>query len=84
VWYASYHPQLHLGHLERRMIQSGHVKEGEHLTKEEFSLRTSHAIDKLAVNQIKKEVEPFVKNPEALEVWSKEFFRDVVKRIVLV
>jgi len=84
VWYASYHPQLHLGHLERRMIQSGHVKEREALTKEEFSLRTSHAIDKLDVNQIKKEVEPFVKNPEALEVWSKEFFRDVVKRIVLV
>ena len=84
VWYASYHPQLHLGHLERRMIQSGHVKEREALTKEEFSLRTSHAIDKLDVNQIKKEVEPFVKNPEALEVWSKEFFRDVIKRIVLV
>jgi hypothetical protein len=36
------------------------------------------------VNQIKKEVEPFVMNPEALEVWSKEFFRDVIKRIVLV
>lgn len=84
VWYATHHPQLHLGHLERRMIQSGHVKEGEHLTTEEFFLRTSNAIDKLDVNQIKKEVEPFVKNPEALDVWSKEFFRDVVKRIVLV
>jgi hypothetical protein len=84
VWYAAHHPQLHLGHLEQRMIQSGHVKEGEHLTKEEFSSRISHAIDKLNVNQIKKEVEPFVKNPDVLEVWSKEFFRDVIKRIVLV
>lgn len=84
VWYAASHPQLHLGHLEQRMIQSGHVKEGEHLTKEEFFLRTSNAIDKLDVNQIRKEVELFVKNPEALDVWSKEFFRDVVKRIVLV
>jgi hypothetical protein len=60
------------------------VKEGEHLTKEKFSLLTSNAIDKLDVNQIKKEVEPFVLKPEALEVWSKEFFRDVIKRIVLV
>jgi predicted nucleotidyltransferase component of viral defense system len=84
VWYAAHHPQLHLGHLEQRMLQSGHVKEGEHLTKEKFFLLTSNAIDKLDVNQIKKEVEPFVKNPEALKVWSKEFFRDVVKRIVLV
>jgi hypothetical protein len=84
VWYAAHHPQLHLGHLEQRMIQSGHVKEGEHLTKEEFFLRTSNAIDKLDVSQIKKEVESFVKNPETLDVWSKEFFQDVVKRIVLV
>ena len=84
VWYAAHHPQLHLGHLEQRMIQSGHVKEGARLTEEKFFLLTSNAIDKLDVNQVKKEVEPFVKNPEALQVWSKEFFRDVVKRIVLV
>jgi predicted nucleotidyltransferase component of viral defense system len=84
VWYASHHPQLHLGHLEQRMIQSGHVKQGDHLTKEKFFLLTSNAIDKLDINQVKKEVEPFVKNHNALQVWSKEFFRDVVKRIVLV
>ena len=24
VWYAANHPQLHLKHLEQRMIQSGH------------------------------------------------------------
>jgi predicted nucleotidyltransferase component of viral defense system len=84
VWYASHHPQLHLDHLEQRMIQSRHVKEGNRLTKEKFFLLTSNAIDKLDINQVKKEVEPFVKNPDALQVWSKEFFRDVVKRIVLV
>jgi predicted nucleotidyltransferase component of viral defense system len=84
VWYASHHPQLHLDHLEQRLIQSRHVKEGDRLTKEKFFLLTSNAIDKLDINQVKKEVEPFVKNPDALQVWSKEFFRDVVKRIVLV
>jgi predicted nucleotidyltransferase component of viral defense system len=84
VWYASLHPQLHLDHLEQRMIQSRHVKEGDRLTNERFFLLTSNAIDKLDINQVKKEVEPFVKNPDALQVWSKDFFRDVVKRIVLV
>lgn len=84
VWYASHHPQLHLDHLEQRMIQSRHMKEGNRLTKEKFFLLTSSAIDKLDINQVKKEVEPFVKNPDALQVWSKEFFRDVVKRIVVV
>lgn len=84
VWYAAYHPQLHLSHLEKRMIQSGHLKEGEHLTREKFLALTSKAIQKLNVEQARREVEPFVKNPEALEVWSKEFFQDVAGRIVLI
>jgi len=84
VWYAAYHPQLHLSHLEKRMIQSGHLKEDEHLTREKFLALTSKAIEKLNVEQARKEVEPFVKNPEALEVWSKEFFQDVAGRIVLI
>ncbi len=45
---------------------------------------TSKAIAKLNVEQARKEVEPFVKNPEGLEVWSKEFFQDVAGRIVLI
>jgi predicted nucleotidyltransferase component of viral defense system len=84
VWYAAYHPQLHLTHLEQRMIQSGHLKDGEHLTRERFFAHTSEAIEKVNVEQARKEAEPFVQNPEALAVWSKEFFRDVVGRIVLI
>ena len=66
------------------MIQSGHLKEGEHLTRERFFAHTSEAIENVNLEQARKEVEPFVKNPEALAVWSKEFFRDVVGRIVLI
>ena len=84
AWYAAYHPQLRLSHLEQRMTQSGHLEEGEHLTREKFVALTLKAIGKVNVEQARKEVEPFVKNPEALAVWSKEFFRDVVGRIVLI
>lgn len=83
VWYAANHPQLHLGHLERRMIQSGHLEKGEQLTPEKFFALVTEAINQLDVNQARTEVEPFVKNPEALEVWSRDFFRDVAKRIVV-
>ncbi len=84
VWYAANHPQLHLFHLEQRMIQSGHLKRNEHLNQEKFCNLMSTAIEKLNVDQARKEVEPFVKNPEALQVWSKEFFHDVAGRIVLI
>jgi len=84
VWYAAYHPQLRLGHLEQRMIQSGHLKEGELLTAKGFFAIAEKTIDKVNLEQARKEVEPFVKHPEALAIWSKDFFRDVVRRIVLI
>ena len=84
VWFAANHPQLHLSHLEQRMIQSGHLKRNEHLTRETFTGFLSKAIETLNVDQARREVEPFVKNPEGLKVWSKEFFHDVSGRIVLI
>jgi len=84
VWYAANHPQLHLSHLEQRMIQSGHLKKAQRLNPETFSTIAAMAIDKLDVSQARREVEPFVKDPEALTVWSREFFYDVIRRIVLV
>jgi hypothetical protein len=84
VWYVANHPQLHLSHLEQRMTQSGHLKESERLTPEKFFVLTMETIDRLDVSQARKEVEPFVKNPESLTVWSRAFFQDVIGRIVVV
>ena len=39
------------------------------------------AINRLDVDQARKEVEPFVRIPESLFVWSREFFLDVASRI---
>lgn len=38
----------------------------------------------LDVDQARREVEPFVKHPEVLAIWSREFFQDVGKRIRVV
>jgi predicted nucleotidyltransferase component of viral defense system len=84
VWYAANHPQLHLEHLEQRMIQSGHLKKTEKLTPEKLSAIEKTVIEKLDVSQARKEVEPFVKDPETLTIWSREFFRDVMCRIAFI
>jgi predicted nucleotidyltransferase component of viral defense system len=84
VWYAANYPQLHLSHLEQRMIQSGHLKADEDLTPKKFMTFMSNVIKRLDVNQARKEVELFVKNPDALKVWSKEFFHEVAGRVVLI
>ena len=81
VWYAANHPELHLAHLEQRMRQSGDWKGQADLTDEAFRERLDEAIDALDVNQARAEVEPFVKNPDAMIVWSRDFFREVAGRI---
>jgi predicted nucleotidyltransferase component of viral defense system len=84
VWYAANHPELHLGHLEERMRQTGHWKGKDPLTQEKFQEQLRSTITKLDVKQARKEVEPFVRNPENLSIWSREFFLDVAERIKIV
>lgn len=81
VWYAANHPQLNLAHLEQRMRQSDDWSETGRLLPDKFKMLINNAIDDLHVDQVRKEVEPFVKHPENLEVWSRRFFREVVSRI---
>ena len=81
VWYAANHPDLHLYHLEQRMRQTGDWKEDAPLTSERFKDLLIHTINTLDVDQTRKEVEPFVRDPETLSIWSHEFFLDIVTRI---
>ena len=49
-----------------------------------FQKRMKEVIDALDANQARREVAPFVRHPQTLEVVSQEFFRDVVERIRMV
>jgi predicted nucleotidyltransferase component of viral defense system len=84
VWYAANHPELHLYHLEQRMRQTGDWKDDAPLTSESFKDLLTEGINNLDVDQARNEVEPFVKNPENLSIWSREFFLDVASRIKFV
>ena len=81
VWYAANHPELHLHHLEQRMRQTGDWKENADLTPARFEVILMEAINTLDIEQARKEVEPFVKHPENLSIWSRDFFLDVASRI---
>jgi len=84
VWFAGNHPELRLSHLEQRMRQSGDWGETGVLTGDALLQLLDDAIEPLDVEGARREVEPFVRHPAALQVWSREFFRDVAGRIVFV
>ena len=84
VWYAANHPQLHLFHLEQRMRQTLDWQGKEPLNKETFSNLLSEEIKNLDIDRSRKEVEPFVRIPENLSIWSHEFFLNVASRIEII
>lgn len=84
VWFVANHPELRLSHLEQRMRQTAHWKGDLILTPERFHKKFSHRINQININQARKEVEPFVRSPESLALWSKDFFLDIASRIKFV
>ncbi|MHB0981604.1 MAG: nucleotidyl transferase AbiEii/AbiGii toxin family protein [Thermoleophilia bacterium] len=84
VWFAANHPTLRLAHLEQRMRQSGEWTAEEALDEGVFRELLLQAVARLDVGHAVRDVEPFVRRPEDLEVWSRDFFLDVARRIQII
>ena len=81
VWYAGRHPYVRLSHLEARMRQSGDYKDAAPLTPDHMMDLLHQAIDRLEVDRARGEVSRFVRDRQALDVWSRDFFHQVSERI---
>ena len=82
VWFAGRHPQVNLAHLEQRMRQSGDWTETTPLSMATLTPLLLNRIAQLDINQARTEVAPFVRDRRALEIWSADFFSDVIGRVV--
>ena len=81
AWYAGRHPRVRLSHLEARMRQSGDYPEEAPLTRERMMELLNRAVEGLDVDRARDDVLRFVRDPGSVEVWSKDFFLEVVRRI---
>ena len=84
VWYLARHPALRLSHLEQRMRQSGDWRETRPLTRDDLMQALIRRIETLPVNQAREEVARFVRDRDALAIWSQDFFRQIINRITVV
>lgn len=81
VWYLGHHPHLRLSHLEARMRYSGDWTKAAPLSRINLLERLRTTIGKLNVTQARQEVDRFIRDKSSLELWSREFFLDIVDRI---
>lgn len=81
VWFISNYPELSLTHLKERMIQTKSIKEDEELTFTKLKEIYIEIVSRINIEQAKKDVFPFLKDPSVLDIWSKDFFISIFDQI---
>jgi hypothetical protein len=64
-----------------RMRQSGHWQNENRLSFQVTRQLLTEAIDSLDLRQAKKDIRPFIRNPEEIEIWSRDFLHSLINRI---
>jgi len=89
VWYISHGYELDFEHLTARLRQSCDWQEKQQFTLPETIDQSyireilKKRIEDLDINAAKRDVEVFISDRRVLDIWSKEFFTDLVEKIKL-
>ena len=63
------------------MRQSGHYSAKQSMTKKDLQEMLMEKIDSLHIQRAAQDVSRFLTDPDAVKVWSKEFFTGIARRI---
>jgi hypothetical protein len=62
-------------------MQSGHLKT-DSLSKDEMLTLLNERINTLDIDSARSDVERFLHNPAEIEIWSKDYFRQLAEKVV--
>lgn len=79
-WYIQKGIPLDVRHFLQRAIDTGDWS-NETINPEEVLELLHQKIDKISVEQVKEDVVRFIKNPDSLNIWSKEYFHHLVEKL---
>ena len=81
IWFITSGMTLNLFHLSRRIIQSENIS-GDYLLNQDGCIELlQQAVSNLDIEKAKRDVLPYLKNLKELDIWSKDFFYDLIQRI---
>lgn len=76
-WYVRHNVPLGFTHLCERALQFNN----EVLDRETFIIRLKEKLGSANINQVKSDVLPFVRNPHDLDIWTNDYFIQLVDMI---
>ena len=81
VWYVSRNIPVNLIHLQERLVQSSAWPKKKTLRKKDLSDLLTKKIAETDFQKAKKDILPFIKDKDAVALWSSHFFQEVTERI---
>lgn len=81
-WYIRKGVSLNLAHFLQRAQDSGDWQEST-ISKEQFLALLRDKIQNTSIDKVKADVRPFVRNINQLEIWSPQYFQDLVSLLKL-
>ncbi len=78
-WYIKRGTPLNLRHLQERAIQSQHLPSDTSLTSELLQNLIKDKIKNTDINMALIDIKRFIQNPSELNIWSKQYFYDLVR-----
>jgi predicted nucleotidyltransferase component of viral defense system len=80
-WYVKKQIPLNLAHFTMRAIQSGDWKK-DSISPDECKELLNAKIDAVSFKSIKEDIVKYIRDDKVLDIWSPEYFRELVKRII--
>lgn len=77
-WYVRHGIPLDFDHLAERILQFNH----ETIDRESFIILLKYKLASTNIEQVKKDVLPFIKHPEELNIWSNDYFQQLADMII--
>lgn len=81
IFFLSIGARVNLENLKAKLVQSKFINEDYDLTIDNLKALLSERFENLDIEQAKQDVLPFIKDKTKLDLWSKEFFIEITKKL---
>lgn len=81
IFFLSIGAKVNLENLKAKLVQSKFINEDYDLTIENLKALLNERFENLDIEQAKQDVLPFIKDKSKLDLWSKEFFIEITKKL---
>ena len=81
IFFLSIGAKVNLENLKAKLVQSKFINENYDLTIDNLKALLNERFENLDIEQAKQDVLPFIKDKTKLDLWSKEFFIEITKKV---